>query len=575
MLYVLQTCLTPLLLLTTVSNGFAELTEKAQLKAYKKAKKYYAAANYQRAQEMLAPLIAVEEKIALTPYALFYYALAAYYQGTTGLAAHIFLKINQEFPDWQQRNSVLYWLAQLAFEQDDYETGLNYLTCLPDPSWKKPVKQIKVHFLQRIEDTNVLQNLLEKYPEDLILAQLLLDKLHNKPFIKQDHDDIHTLTERFNGVLELPLCPLTSWKKDSYNVAVLLPFLLDEIAYEEDSSNQFVLALYSGIQAAVDTLANQGTRINLFAYDTKKSPMITATLLAKEEIKSMDLIIGPLDDAVIPLVADFAQQHQINLFNPLAVHADVVGSNPFSYLFKPSLETQARTAAAFTQSMQQAGEVIRVGIVYGMSPADTIKAHTYKQCIERHADQEIAFMLELAPAVAQQFLSPFRTPKDGLAVKPSFDGLTHIYIASQDELIIADVLSAIEIMHINPCIIGDEAWLRHNFITLDQLQRLDLRLIAPDYVDYEKASLHVFRNDFYEQFGGYPTYDAIVGYNMMLFLGNMLAKYGVYFQKHWGNEWVPGALSPGFFYGQHHDNQHVPIVKFHKSTLVICQASTP
>ena len=489
MIHSLRFCL-PLLLLLSMHMALAH-TAQEQLKAYKKAKRYYAAADYKQAQTMLEPLIALEEKTAITPYALFYYALAAYHQEAPELAEDTFIRIIQAFPGWEQISEVWYWLAQLRFAQTDYKAALAYLSQLTDRSWGKPVRQIKAHFLQQVEDLAMLQALVKQYPTDQTLAQVLLDKLAAQPFIKQDHNLMHTLVQRFS--LAFPgqdtLSNLVSLKKDSYNVAVFFPFFIDEVAYEEENSNQFVLELYKGIQAAVDELAHSGIRINLFAYDTKKNATITATLLAQAEVKSMDLIIGPLYAATIPLVTNFAREHQINLFNPLSVNAQVVDTNPFTYLFKPSLETQARKAAAFTQAMQQEVAPIQVGIVYGTSPEDSIKAHTYKQCIEHSTNQKVALMLQLESAAARQFLSAFRASGRVQVQAPSLDSLTHIYIASQDELIIANVLSAIEMMNIAPCILGDEAWLRQDFITLDQLQRLRLRLIAPDYIDYEEESL--------------------------------------------------------------------------------------
>ncbi|MEM7055501.1 MAG: hypothetical protein AAF392_01275 [Bacteroidota bacterium] len=544
-------------------------TDKEQLKAYKKAKRCYTAADYRGAQTALELLIEAEKKTAITPYALFYYALAAYHQGAQELAEGTFSRIIQEFSAWEQLNEVLYWLSQLRFEQADYVPALNYLAQITDISWKKSIRNIKVHFLQQIEQISTLQVLLRQYPKDKTIAQVLLDRLSEQPFIKQDHDLITTLVQRFNLAFRAhdPFDSILSSKKDSYNVAVFFPFFIDEVDYEEENSNQFVLELYKGIQAAVAALASQGITVNLFAYDTKKNATITAALLAQEEVKSMDLIIGPLYAATIPLVADFAREHQINLFNPLSVNANVVGTNPFVYLFKPSLETQARRAAVFTQQHTQTAHV---GIVYGTSPEDSIKAYTYKQYIEHNTSQDVALMLQLKPEASQQFLSAFRGVGSVHVAKPHLDSLTHIYIASQDKLIIANVLSTIEIMNLNPCIIGDEAWLKQNSITLDQLQRLQLRLVAPDYIDYEKESLYAFRRAFYGQFGHYPTYYAAVGYDMMLFLGTMLAQHGAYFQKCWEKKPTQGAIFSGFAYGRHHDNQHVPIVKFQESALVVC-----
>lgn len=576
-------CLTLACLLLTHTSSAR--VEKELLKSYKAAKKYYAASNYAAAKAALEPLMDVEEKNDLTPYALFYYALSAYYHQEATLAESTFTTLVEEFPDWEQHDEVWYWLAQLRFEAKDYRGGVAYLANITDKRLAKPVGQMKAYFLRQLDHTVTLQTLLKLYPEDQIIAQVLFDQLAHQPLIRRDFELLDMLGHDFNLSLEEydPLKGVSSWQKDSYNVAVFFPFFVDEIDYEEESSNQFVIALYQGIKAAVAALADQGIKINLFAYDTKKDPATTAALLAQEEIKGMDLIIGPLYAATIPLVADFARRHQINLFNPLSENADVVGDNPFVFLFKSSLETQARKAAEFT--LQDAPEEISIGIIYGISEADSIQAHTYKQHIERSTGQEVALMLPIAPEEAQNFLHELRggAEEEADEVQAEVQGganeekeplslasLTHIYVASKNELIAANVLSAVEMLNLNPYILGHEAWLQQSSLTLDQLQRLRLCLVAPDHIDYKRAGIYDFRSHFYDQFAQYPTYYACTGYDMMLFLGHMLDQHGVYFQKHWGAQFYPGTIFEGVAYSIHHDNQHVPIVQLQNDTFVIC-----
>ncbi len=557
-----------------IPNSVSAKEDKNPLQAYKKAKHYYQVADYAGAKALLEPLLVEDEPTGLTPYALFYYGLVAYRQADTLLAEHTFKRLYEAFPSWEQRDEVIYWLAQIGFEKGDYPNALAYLNQVRDAGLIAAIKAMKTYFLHQIADIPSLQTLLKQYPDDSVIAQVLLDKFIDQPYIKQDYPLMDSLIQRFklDSTAWNPCGKLPLVKKERYHVAVLLPFFINELNYEEELTNQFVLSLYKGMLAAVEELAQQGIAIDLHAYDTKKDTTITTALLEQEEMKAMDLMVGPLHANDLPLVAEFAQKHQINLFNPLSVNAQVVGNNPFVYLFKPSLETQARQAAIFTQQDSSASQL---GIVYGTSAEDSIKAFTYKQYIEQHTNQEISLMLQLDHQASQQFLNMFRHPSSRQTQKSSLQNLSHIYIASQDELIIANVLSAIEILQLDPYIIGDESWIRQNSITLDQLQRLRLRLVAPDYIDYEKESLQAFRHTFYDRFGHYPSYYESVGYDMMLFLGNMLAQYGVYFQQYWTDQTVPGKIFSGFQYGSHHDNQHVPMVKFQESGLVLSQACFP
>jgi hypothetical protein len=566
-----------LVCLLLVHTAWARM-DRELLKAYKVAKKYYAASDYTAAKAALAPLVKVEKKDDLTPYALFYYALSAYYNKELALAEDTFTTIVEEYTDWEQQDEVWYWLGQLSFEAKDYSKGLDRLAKIKGKTSTVLLGKMKAYFLQQIDDIATLQKLLQQYPQDQDIASVLFDKAANQPLVSRDRDLCNTLASDFNIRLEQhdPLKDTVSLKKDSYNVGVFFPFFVDEVDYEEESSNSFVIALYQGIKVAVAELANRGININLFAYDTKKDPVTTAALLEQEEIKSMDLIIGPLYAATIPLVADFAQTYQINLFNPLSENTDVVGDNPFVFLFKSSLATQARRAAEFT--LQDSNKELNVGIVYGTSKADIAQAHTYKQYIEHSTEKEVALMLSVAPEEAQGFLNTLKeasevvgeVQKEATKELVNLEDLTHIYVASKDELIVANMLSAIATLKHPPHIIGHAAWLHHSSFTFDQLQQHRLSLVAPDYIDYEKAGIHHFRSDFYDHFAQYPTTYACTGYEMMLFLGDMLAQYGVYFQKHWTQAPYKGVIFEGVAYDIHHDNQHVPIVQYTKDRLVIC-----
>ena len=559
----------------------AARVDKEQFSAYKAARKQYAAANYEAAKATLAPLVDMKEQNDITPYAFFYYGLSAYHNAEPALAEETLAVIVNGFPAWEQMDEVYYWLGQLRCEAQDYSTGLAWLNKISKKSLAKSVAKIKAHFLEHVEDVAALEALLKQYPQDEQIAKALLSSIAMQPFISRDLALLNGLVRDFNISLEehAPLKGVTSTKKESYNVAIFFPFFADEVDYEEKNSNLFVISLYQGIKAAVSELAEQGITINLFAYDTKKDPEVTAGLLEQEEVKAMDLIIGPLYASTIPLVAAFAQAHQINLFNPLSENADVVGNNAFAFLFQASLETQARKAAEFTlQAWQNKEQEINVGIVYGASKEDMIRAFTYKQCIERDTGKKVAFVLSIEPETAQGFVEAFNERRVAMGEEEeeeqaeplNLEALTHLYVASKDELVVANVLSTVERLKHPPCIIGHEAWLQHNSLTFDQLKRLRIYLVSPNYIDYARGGIYQFRENFYEQFSEYPAYYACTGYEMMRFLGHRLAQHGVYFQKHWEKASYQGDIFEGVAYGIQHDNQHVPVIQLQKGKFAVC-----
>lgn len=550
--------------------------DKGIWQQYRVAKACYAASDYATARKLLLPLLTTNEH-DIVPYALFYYALSAYHSQKLALAEDTFAAIVASYPDWEQKDEVWYWLSQISFEVGEYAKGLARLTNITDGQEGKSVRQMKAYFLQQTDDIVMLQALFEQYPEDRDLAKILFYKVIQQPFISRDFGLLSMLKQKFGFSTKRqdPLRAVISMKKDSYNVGVCLPFFVDEVDYEEENSNDFVIALYQGIKAAVSVLAEQGIDINLHAYDTKKDAVTTAAFLAQPEIKEMDLIIGPLYAATIPLVSVFAKTHGINFFNPLSENSDVVGTNSFAYLFKPSLETQARKAAKFT--LLDAGDNPKVIVIYdGASKAETKQANVYRKYMERHVGRKVVWMHPVTPKEAQNALHPPRSTlsdEEQIARDAPLLGiehLTHIYVPSGDELIVTYVIDAVENLSYSPCIIGHEAWLQQDQLHLEQLKRLKFRFVAPNYIDYAREGIYHFRNLFYKQFAQYPNHYACIGYEMMLFLGRMLNKHGVYFQKHWHNQPYPGVIFGDTVYDACHDNQQVPIIKFHENRFVRC-----
>ena len=112
------------------------------------------------------------------------------------------------------------------------------------------------------------------------------------------------------------------------NAALLLPFRAGSGTSEEQSR---MVEYYEGFLMAVDSLKRQGVSVNLYTYDTQGSAATVATILAKPEIKQMNILFGPVHAACIAPVAEFARKHEIRLVVPFAPQVPQVFNNPYVY----------------------------------------------------------------------------------------------------------------------------------------------------------------------------------------------------------------------------------------------------
>lgn len=106
-------------------------------------------------------------------------------------------------------------------------------------------------------------------------------------------------------------------EKDSLNIAVVAPFMLDAERTTRDVES--LTDFYRGMLLAIDEKAplNKSLQINLWAYDNEGSADRTRELMKKPEMDKMDYIIAPKDSVSIEemaTVADATDAVVLNLF---------------------------------------------------------------------------------------------------------------------------------------------------------------------------------------------------------------------------------------------------------------------
>ena len=206
----------------------------------------------------------------------------------------------------------------------------------------------KTVIIARAMATGLSKNLTK--PEDRILLDSLITEFD------------------FNRADFIPAAPKTYYR-DIYSVSVLLPFMASTLdPSPAPKRNQAVLDLYEGMKLAVDTLAKQGTKISLRAYDTERSVERIKTILKTDELKNTDLIIGPYFQEESKPIVEFSLANKINTFNPLHNNSELIGMNPFAFLYQPSLEVMGKKSGEFLSHYAQ-----RKIVWYFMAPPGVIQ----------------------------------------------------------------------------------------------------------------------------------------------------------------------------------------------------------
>jgi LysM repeat protein len=127
-------------------------------------------------------------------------------------------------------------------------------------------------------------------------------------------------------------------------IAFLLPFMLDE--EKQDPSDKRFIDFYSGALIAVHKAKLRGISCEIFTFDTGKSEQKIKEVLANQELKDMDLIIGPAFSNQISPVADFAKENKVNTLIPFSSKVYDIENNPYLFQFNPGVEAEFNFSAS-------------------------------------------------------------------------------------------------------------------------------------------------------------------------------------------------------------------------------------
>lgn len=572
---------------------------------YTFGKELFREGRYELASQSFKKVMVPAPDNPFAAYASFYNALCVYKQGQIGNSRSLFMELTQRFASWDKIDEAYYWLAMGYFDEGKVSAALDYLAKINTPGLTEDVRLLKTERLSRIDTVARLRALHEAYPQDTVVAKFLARAIVASEYNLQDQATLREIVDRFDfNEEEFGLADLSkSVKKSEYHVAVMFPFMFTSLADSRANlRTDFVTELYLGMKQGVEKLRMEGKKVVLHAYDTKRSGPATSALLRKEELKKMDLIIGPLYPEPSRLVSEFSATHKINMINPVSANPEVIGSNPFSFLMRSSYLTQALKAADYAAEHLDNNK--NALVFYENNPRDSAAASLYSQRLREHEFQVLK-LKALRPSEAHYLIDTLSFKKeveigskvrlDSMLLKPEKyivksrqktfgkdslvyyeevwgikrDSIGHIMVASSSPLFATNTISAVEIRPDTIPVIGREEWLEIPQVNFDQVQRIQAVFISPMYVDKRQPAYQDFQRVYLSKYKTTPSQYAAIGYELAVVFGRLMHANGNYFQAGMQEgQRAEGLLTPGFKYGFYNDNQVVTFLRLDDSELV-------
>ncbi|WP_300548764.1 LysM peptidoglycan-binding domain-containing protein [uncultured Bacteroides sp.] len=310
--------------------------------------------------------------------------------------------------------------------------------------------------------------------------------------------------ELFNQSKEAPKMMTT------IKAALILPFL----------EEQRMVEYYEGFLMAVDSLKRTGTSLDLYVYDSGKEVSTLNTILAKNEMKTMDIIFGPMHQNQIKTLSDFAEKNNIRLVIPFSKKGEEVFNNPSIYQINtPQSYLYSEVYEHFTRQFPN------VHVIFVESAiADKEKAEFINGLKQELKNKGISMQTVSESVTKETLKAALRSGKDNVFIPTSSSKVLLIKALPQLTLLVRDTPEQ------NIHLFGYPEWQTYTNDHLESFFELDTYFYSSFYTNNLFPAAVQFTNNYHRWYSkdlvsGCPNY-AMLGFDTGFFFLKGLSRYG-------------------------------------------------
>lgn len=326
-------------------------------------------------------------------------------------------------------------------------------------------------------------------------------------------------------IRETPGKPTPGNAGDTYHLAYLLPFLGNQMTgTDAPEKSRLALQFYAGAKIALAQLSSE-ERINLVAdvWDTQANDLDFQKLMTNPRLEKASVFIGPVRTSHVEAFAAWTKSRRKILISPESPTADLTTQNPDFIQINPSLRAHC---AAITQHIRKANRPDAVTLLCKQKEADRLP---YFQDANAAIGGTTRFTELLVPDETINF--------DKIDLKRYLKaGRTAVFVLptwSSQDFVMAFLRKLKEVKGANRVeVYGMPQWRNFDAIDPEYLSSLNVYISSATWFDYAAPEVKAFQQKFFEATGTIPDEDGFNGYDVTIFVGRMLARYGLSFPEH-------------------------------------------
>lgn len=360
-----------------------------------------------------------------------------------------------------------------------------------------------------------------------------------KTVLTQPNNEITQNKQEFATIKKSNECKDFQTEKKKFRIAFMLPF-----SSGGKTNTKIATEFFGGARVALDSLKSQGLKLEIFVYDTrsKNDSDQVESILSKSEIKTMDMIIGPLYSANIAPVVEFASRHQIPVVSPFSRSDQLVINRPYLIKITPDEKSVAsRTVKYLTTFYPDANYVL----VDPGNKKDSLMHLYYYQSLKKLAGKDTS-RFHFTRLKTGGVLGALRKDVKNVIIFPC-----------SREITVKDYLTKINKSSekIDISLVGTDDWLEFNNIEADYYENMNLHIPTVNFANYLDSANISFIKKYQLSMKADPSLYAFKGFYVSYQMISMLAKYG---EKTCAclHEKTEPTLYPVHYYFQKDQEQH-------------------
>ena len=383
---------------------------------------------------------------------------------------------------------------------------------------------------QEIRPERPVRNESVKKEEEASVTDILQDALMQKNEKTEQEPEKETTTViGATDKMEIPdyisevVMPVDPFVK----VALLLPFsakdypvfvdtLVEKMPVQIYARSEQFISFYEGVLLAVDSLKNQGYKVNLKVFDTERSAEKMYTMVDEIDRFHPDLIIGPVYGSVYKALMDDLTNKNIPVIYPLSSRSEEFGVYPDFIQVNPSMKALTVAMSDWLREEAEEANLVCLNLTGNeVSHSDLEDIRLFKEYMHRIGSMNFYDWNTSA------------VPLDGLRLQLLPDRENIIILPTTKEAEVSKILPVLSALTdgYRITVVGFPEWQAFTSVDHETYFKLNTKIFTYSYVDNTTEPAKRFALKYRKYFYTEPNNLAYKAFDMSLYFIELAAKY--------------------------------------------------